>query len=308
MNKLEVEVETTIKKTPETLEMYEYVVKGLIRHAKRMKSQDPSIHARHKGVLLSIACLDIEPVLQVPLARQKFEAAIYAMKNWPGYFDPRALELLCPEPSESESDRLNRVAIKRAKLKSTGCVKAKEAANHLPIQRWKRVIEAILVSKSKWAAAASDWLCATLVTGLRPREWREATLDANRLSIAAAALNDEKEEIPAHRTIELTCKAAELECVQRFLSTVQHLDNQSFDLMYEGVRALTRTVGQRTFPEWSPAISIDAARQTFLAIKKSSSLDRLEDVPKPQTTPGPEWSRALRAQAALFEDRTKGGN
>lgn len=301
-------METTTKETPETIAMYKHVVRGLARHSIRMKSQDPLIVTRHPGVLLAIACRDVEPVVPKSSASLKLAAAIYAIKNWKGFYDIGALEMLCPEPSESESDRQDRVVLKRANWNSKKSGKAREPAHHLPIQHWKRVIDAIMVSKSKWAAAAADWLCATLVTGLRPREWREATLDANRLSIAAAVLNDEKEEIPALRTIELTCKAAELECVQRFLSSVLHLDNQSFDLMYEGVRALTRTVGHRTFPEWETVISIDAARQTALAIMKLSSIDSSEDINKKQTTPGPEWSRALRAQAALFADRTKSGN
>ncbi len=301
-------MERDLKISPGTIATYEYVVEGLVRHAKRMKSQDPLIHARHRGVLLSIACLDVEPVLPEPLARKKFEAAIYAVKNWPGYFNPRALELLCPEPSESENDRQNRVAIKRAELKSISCVNANEAANHLPIQHWRRVIEAISLSKGKWAEVAADWLGATLVTGLRPREWRHASLTANRLSIVTGAFDDEKEEVQVQRTIELTCKVAELHCVQRFLKRVQQLDDLGFQQMYEGVRALTRTVGHRTFSEWDAVISIDAARQTSLAIKKLSSFDGSEDVPKPQTTPGPEWSRALRAQAIILDEQARARN
>ncbi len=301
-------METTTKETPETIAMYKHVVRGLARHSIRMKSQDPLIVTRHPGVLLAIACRDVEPVVPKSSASLKLAAAIYAIKNWTGFYDIGALEMLSPEPSESESDRQEIVLLKRANWNSKNSRKAREPANHLPAQHWIRVIDAMLVSKSKWAVAATDWLIATLLTGLRPAEWRKASLNGNLLSITAAAIDDEKEVVPAKRTIELACIDGELQCVQRFLNSVQHLDDQSFDHMYEGVRALTRTVGQRTFPEWSPAISIDAARQTFLAIKKSSSLNRSEDVPKPQTTPGPEWSRALRAQAALFEDRTKSGH
>jgi hypothetical protein len=308
MNKLEVEVEATKKETLKTIAMYKHVVRGLARHSIRMKSQDPLIVTRHPGVLLAIACRDVEPVVPESSASLKLAAAIYAIKNWTGFYDIGALEMLCPEPSESESDRQDRVLLKRANWNSKSSGKAREPANNLPTQHWKRVIDAILVSKSKWAIAASDWLSATLVTGLRPADWRKASLNKNLLSITAVAFDDEKEVAPLKRTIELACTDRELQCVQRFLNSVKNLDDQSFDLMYEGVRALTRTVGHRTFPEWGEVISIDAARQTALAIMKLSSHDSSDGDPKPQTSPGPEWSRALRAQAALFEDLTKSGD
>ena len=297
-----------INRSPETIAIYRYVVKGLVRHAQRMKSQNPLILSRHKGVLLSIACLDTEPHLPESFARNQVQAAIYAIQNWPGYFNPRALELLCPEPSETESDRVDRVTAKRAAVLSKSWGKAKETSSQLPIQQWKRIIDRIVLSKSKWAAAAADWLCATLITGLRPNEWRAAKLEANQLSITSVGFDHESKRNLEPRTIDLLCTSTEVQCVHRFLKSVKLLDDQGFHRMYEGVRALTRTVGQRTLPDWDDVISIDAARQTSLAISKLKPIQTSKYPSKPQTDPGVEWSRALRAQAAMFEDRTRACN
>lgn len=297
-----------INRSTETIAMYRYVVKGLVRHAQRMKSQDSLILSRHKGVLLSIACLDTEAHLPESFASQQVQAAIYAMQNWPGYFNPRALELICPEPSETESDRVDRVTAKRAAVQSKSFGKAKGTSSQLPVQQWKKIIDRILQSESKWATAAADWLCATLITGLRPNEWRAAKLEANQLSTTSVGFDHESKRNLEPRTIDLMCTSAEVQCVHRFLKSVELLDDQGFQRMYEGVRALTRTVGQRTLPDWDDVISIDAARQTSLANSKSKAIQTSNYLSKFQTDPGVEWSRALRAQAAMFEDRTRASN
>jgi len=279
-------------KTPGTVDFYERIKQRLIRHANSMEVADAHrkdfelralTGVTDQSMRIALAFADLEPTVSAATARLYRSAATYAVEKYPTILAYDALQILHPEASPSESDRLERLAEQRS-ANLSALRGPQQKAKWLPADDWRTLFNALLRGKGEWAYPTFCWLMASLATGLRPCEWRDATVVAGKLRVNSAKTTHGRSH-GATRTIDLTNSPMELRQVERFIGLVQATGKDRFRDMYNGVRNHLRKVARREFPGREKFVTLYTARHVFAARAKS--------------TFGREWVAALMGHGAL---------
>lgn len=122
-------------------------------------------------------------------------------------------------------------------------------------------VTALRTSRSKWAAAATDFYVASLLTGIRPDEWDDARKlhIGNRPALWVLFLKDIASLCPVgRRTVMLDKYDSELvELIYRHHSRVWDCTESEFRSLHASCRRLMRRVADRAFPAAYPYPSLD---------------------------------------------------
>jgi integrase len=270
-------------KTLTTIATYERLGRRLTRRADELERLDEMGEVQDFDRRVAIAYLDLEPTISKATARLYRAAAIYCVQKDPGDFECEAMHMLAPEPSERDDFHEEWLTEQRAK-NLTALRGAQQKAKWLPEQDWQALFIALGKSDSKWAMPAIQWLAATLVTGLRPIEWRNAVLTGKCLTVQNAKATNGR----AHgetRTLDLSRSAAvERSAVGAFVETVKQHAESGFPDLYNGVRSLLRRIARRVFEGRKKFPSLYTARHVFAARAKA--------------TFGRDWVAALMGHAS----------
>lgn len=255
--------------TRATQDFYTRVVAGLERHAAKLYAAGDMADIPDRNMRVAIAYGCLEPTVTEATARL-YRAAIHLLiKAEPGERDWDVLRIVDPEPSESESNRQDELREKRARnLQSLRG--AQQKAKWLSMADWARLSDALGRSRSIWAQPARHWITATLLTGLRPCEWRRAVLDGNSLVVVNAKATNGRSHSTT-RTIGLArCDRSELAVVTSFLELVCSHGPDGYKSLYNGVRDLICDIARETFPGRDRYPSLYTARHCFAARAKAT--------------------------------------
>ncbi len=254
--------------TPDTQSFYQRVIGRLERHAAEMVVAGEMVYNEDRNLRIAIAFTDLEPKVTVATARLYRAAVRHAMATSPGDFDHDVDQILDPEHNETWFDRQEQVRQERA-ANLTELRGAQQKARWIPMTDWAKLNAALRASGSVWAEPACSWIGATLVTGLRPCEWRGAQLVDKALVVCNAKQTNGRAHSET-RTIGLArCPREDIDLVSGFLSRVK-LAGDEYEAMYDGVRELIRIVARRTFPGRTTFPSLYTARHCFAARAKST--------------------------------------
>ncbi len=123
----------------------------------------------------------------------------------------------------------------------------------------------------RWDDLAGTWLYWSTVTGLRPVEWRNATLRANPTSWALVVQNAKHTQGRAHgedRTIYLQVDVEEAHALQCFLDAVQ----RDYEKAYQGCRLALHRATKALWPRKTRYPTLYTGRHQFSANAKFSGL------------------------------------
>lgn len=199
--------------------------------------------------------------------RQYKAAVVYALEIEAGqHHDPvaqEALEALLPVDVEGCLATTKRTS--GAKLK------------RFPLRDYRQIMAYLEDHPNRWSADLQRWLAASLLTGLRPREWAQASLERRGDEDALVVVNAKATNQRAHgptRTIllgGLTDDEREL--------IAEHLERATlfakageFPRFYHGCAAVLSRVARKLWPKRVEHVTLYSTRHQFSADAKASGL------------------------------------
>jgi integrase len=196
-------------------------------------------------------------------------AVIYAITRNPGPMDEQALEILNPEWTEVEAERIAQLSIDR-KSNLTTLRGAQQRAEHLSKEDWIALMAALRNSGSKCGGLAADWMICSSLTGLRPCEWQHALLEGSALKVTNAKSTDKRSH-GKHRTIDLhLAKKALVDLIGSFLGVVKQHQGDEFVALYNRVRDLIADVARRTLSKRRKYPTLYTSRHMFASTAKAN--------------------------------------
>ena len=185
------------------------------------------------------------------------------------------------ESPEQRMQRQEKVRAERKVRKRNRPRTSQQKAKNISPEDMHLLRKTLGKSHSKYAKATIAWFFATVLTGLRPVEWRRAVLQRNEknelILVIKNAKNTNKRSHGETRTIGLG------EVPESNLSIItQHLDNvkiwrsaQSFDFYYSRCRQLLQNTADILWPRRRKHPTLYTARHIFSADAKNT-FDRIE--------------------------------
>jgi integrase len=171
------------------------------------------------------------------------------------------------ESGIEEEDQLRTVRREREKRFPRG---AQQRAFRLSLADLQRLLDE-LRARGERGSEASDWYMSTVLTGLRPCEWRSAELVGDSLCVSNAKSTNGRAFGPT-RTIDVSgLLGFERECLIRHLAALEgQRDEPAFARKYKAVRTVIRDAGQRLWPKRLHRPSLYTARHQFAAGAKTT--------------------------------------
>lgn len=127
--------------------------------------------------------------------------------------------------------------------------------------------------RGKWDALTEDWLFWSIQTGLRPVEWRDATLHMHTSPVALNVRNARRSNGRAHgdfRTVHLQVDTEAMQALQAFMRRVQC--DFDFDAAYQGCRRALHRAAHALWPRRHHHPTLYTGRHQFAANAKASGL------------------------------------
>lgn len=149
----------------------------------------------------------------------------------------------------------------------TSCAKAKSIS---PVD-FHRLAVWLQNHGGRWDELAASWMYWSMETGLRPVEWRDATLRGYAAGWALNVQNAKHTQGRAHgehRTIHLQIDAEAAQGLQCFLDAVQ----RDYEESYQGCRLALRRATKALWPRRTRQPTLYTGRHQFSADAKSSGL------------------------------------
>lgn len=258
----------TQPKTQSTIDAYERINEGNLRHAELMRERGDLGDLSDRNLLLAMAVADLESRVQPSTDRQYRAAAMFAIESEPGPMDEEALAILMPEMSEVQEERKHLLAQQRSQLLTT-LRGSQQRAEHLSERDWQTFLEALKASKNPWGRITALWFACTLITGLRPCEWERAKMQDRTLVVVNAKATNGRAHGPT-RTIDL-CKAnAEtIVMLEEFLQIIARHQGTAFADMYNGARNLITKVARDALSFRKRYPTLYTARHAFSSKAKT---------------------------------------
>ena len=149
----------------------------------------------------------------------------------------------------------------------TSARKSKSLGSH----DWGRLVATLRQRGGRWDELAVDWLYWGSITGLRPVEWRDATLRGYAAGWALDVKNAKHTRGRAHgehRTVHLQIDAEQAQELQCFLGALQ----SGYHERYQGCRLALRRATKALWPHRTRHPTLYTGRHQFSADAKASGL------------------------------------
>ena len=144
-------------------------------------------------------------------------------------------------------------------------------AKSVRIEEVHRLVVWLQAHDGIWDDLAARWLFWSIQTGLRPIEWRDATLQANASGYSLEVRNAKHSHGRSHgehRTVRLQIEASGANALQAFLDRVQG----DFEAAYQGCRLALHRATRALWPRRMRQPSLYTGRHQFAADAKASGL------------------------------------
>lgn len=143
----------------------------------------------------------------------------------------------------------------------------------------KELFRELIKSKNKWAKPLIFWIEATIGTGLRPIEWRDAKY--NEISNSIIVKNAKNTNGRSHgefRTINLNhLSKEEIASIKNHLKISSEINkNGKWDIYYQGCTNLLKYEARKLWPNKEKRPTLYSARHQFSANLKASNCKRNE--------------------------------
>lgn len=169
-------------------------------------------------------------------------------------------EMMSSSSGKSRKERVKKTSSRRKKKASPEDI--------------QKISEVVKDNSSKWGEALIIWLQAAIATGLRPNEWRTATLieDDNRLILRSK--NFKRNEVRSYadfREIDLTDSSEEsIGFVKKQVSIVQGMiKNDMMESYYNGCASLLYWCNKKIWKKRKANITLYTGRHQFSANAKA---------------------------------------
>lgn len=147
---------------------------------------------------------------------------------------------------------------------------------HLSIKDLKIIDEHLSFSKSMWSMPTRLWLRAGILTGLRPVEWRNASLktkEGRHYLVVKNAKHTNNRGNGEFRTLHLNHLTQEdIVIIANHLKVVSNFkdDNEQWSEYYKGCANLLKVKNKKAFPNRKKYPTLYSARHQFSANSKAS--------------------------------------
>jgi len=144
-------------------------------------------------------------------------------------------------------------------------------AKSIPLHDLHRLVVKLQTRGGKWDDLTARWLFWSIQTGLRPVEWREASLRVHTSGVALNVRNAKHSHGRAHgehRTVHLQISAEAAQVLQGFLDQIQ----SDFDAAYQGCRLGLHRATRGLWPRRRRHPTLYTGRHQFAADAKASGL------------------------------------
>ena len=159
-------------------------------------------------------------------------------------------------------------------LKKTDNTSAKKK-KCIPEQDLEQLINELEQKKSPYKQLTILWLKATILTGLRPIEWKTAILNGQTL-IVKNAKNTNNRSFGKERYLVLSKMPQELlKNISIFLDQLEKWQkNHSFEIVYKNCRRLLYDTQIKIWPKRKKRYTLYSARHQFISNYKKTKIDR----------------------------------
>lgn len=254
-------------KEEETKEKYLLRAKQLIKKAKRELGiyDDEDLDVRQLVVWLNEHKKNITPSCW----RQYKSSVVYYLEVLDD--DPQA----CVEALEYLKD-----------ITSLGCVSYTEKTSSLKLKKisfddWQKLDNYLKTKNNKWHEELVCWLRASIITGLRPVEWKNTQFFSHENKPALKVLNAKRTNGRSHgenRTLVLEDVSAEdIVIIKIHLNNVRTFSGMGeYEYFYRGCSIALYKACRKCWPRRKRHITLYSTRHQFSANAKSSGFSRAE--------------------------------
>lgn len=254
------------ERTDETKSEYINRARQLISRAKKELNfnADEELDVRQFVVWL----VEIKPTLSRSTWRQYKSAVVYYLEQYE--FQDIAIEAL-----EYIKNITSEGALKQTD--KTSSLKLKK----IPIEDWLKLDEFLKSSDLKWHSQLRDWLRASILTGLRPVEWKGSFLVDNDGMTCLKVPNAKNTNGRSHgeyRTLVLENMSTEdMRAIKSHLNNIRmFLGMEEYEYFYRGCAISLYKTCRKLWPRRKKHITLYSTRHQFSANAKSSGLSKVE--------------------------------
>lgn len=254
-----------VTRTEKTKEDYLIRVQQLINRAKKdlqITSQDLDVRQ------LVVWLVEKKPSIARTTWRQYKSSVVYYLENYPDIQSAtEALEYL-------------------KEITSYGALSYTERTSSLKLKKityedWSKLDAYLSQKNQKWHEQLRYWLRASIITGLRPIEWKNAILFQHENELALKIQNAKSTNGRSHgptRTLLLkSLSDDDLKAIKGHLNNVRtFVGMDEYDYFYRGCSLALYKSCRRCWPRRKKHITLYSTRHQFSANAKSSGFSRPE--------------------------------
>lgn len=255
-----------LSRTDKTKEDYILRADQLLRRAKKELeiSQDEELDVRQFVIWLSEKKADIARTTW----RQYKSAVVYYLENYPNAQAAiEALEYL-------------------KEITSVGALTETERTSSLKLKKityddWLKLDTYLKEKNNKWHEQLRFWLRASVITGLRPVEWRNAILFQHNgqpaLKIQNAKITNGRGHGPTRTLLLQDLSEEDLKAIKSHLNNIRtFVGMDEYEYFYRGCAIALYKACRRCWPKRKRHITLYSTRHQFSANAKSSGFSRTE--------------------------------
>lgn len=234
---------------------------------------DPMPLNPHTAAALALELLQSEPQVSAATARLYRAAVLWDLDNREYEADDldRAMSLLEQEDGPEEMERGDLIRSMRRNREREAPRGAQQKATHLSLNDIQLLVDTLRLSTARHSNETADWFAATLLTGLRPIEWRNASIVSDWLIVQNAKHSQGRSHGPIRRMHLASLVLHERACLDRHLETAQRAASEGrFAELYHGCRDLLRRTADKLWPGRAKHPALYTARHIFGAGAKNS--------------------------------------
>jgi hypothetical protein len=259
--------------TQSTRLTYDRIAKMLGRRALARHRNDPTPLDPNSATALALEYGRAESQISAASARMYYAAVLWRMRSGNFAVDDVDLAMTLLEGQDeldvvSRQDTIREIRSDREKHFRRG---SQQKALTLSFADTCRLLDALRTSGTLHGSQAADWFASTLLTGLRPGEWRTAKLVGSTLVVENAKRTQNRSFGPI-RTLHLQdLLPAERTCIDRHIAAVPGAGSpSSFSSFYNSCRDILRRTSDSLWPKRLLHPSLYTARHMFAAAAKST--------------------------------------
>lgn len=168
------------------------------------------------------------------------------------------------------------------KLKQWRGKTSSQKAKKVTIQEIAVLAEKSKNKKGKWIKPALIWMSANLLVGLRPTEWRQASImivNSKKILVVVNAKNTNLRSHGELRNIDISeLEVTEVFRIETQLKAIKYYvkDDLSWNSYYSGVRHSIHRLNREYFPNKRKYPSLYSTRHQFAANAKSEGMSKAE--------------------------------